>query len=371
MNSCHHFVLETLANKKSHFIVVTKLLTLYHTCLNALWTNCLFFGPSDTILVVAGKYYIWLIYALFSYVVLQALFDPSYACIIVLVLHIPICWVLVFELGLRQNGAALSIGISYWLTIILLILYTKYSTACQKTKIALRSNVLRSNKEFFFLAFPSTLMLCLHLYVVASLYFNISEWWSLELLVMLVGLLPNPKLETSVLLIWYVSNELGAEKPQVARKAICSILVLAVTNAIIFNFVLFFFCHVLRFAFRNDMEVVIPLHCLSINVDDSLRVLCVDVDRTTANLVAYYAMGIPMVLLYGFGINLNGRGLWIGILTGCTLQTIRLSLLTTFTNWEKQVLTAMLNLPLVLCYGFPKIISLAVERLSVLYDIIF
>jgi hypothetical protein len=28
------------------------------------------------------------------------------------------------------------------------------------------------------------------------------EWWSFELLVLLSGLLPNPKLETSVLSIW-------------------------------------------------------------------------------------------------------------------------------------------------------------------------
>lgn len=28
------------------------------------------------------------------------------------------------------------------------------------------------------------------------------EWWSFELLVLLSGLLPNPKLETAVLSIW-------------------------------------------------------------------------------------------------------------------------------------------------------------------------
>ncbi|RDX99661.1 Protein DETOXIFICATION 9, partial [Mucuna pruriens] len=325
-----------------------------------------FLGQDHAISLVAGKYCIWLIPALFGYAVLQALiryfqtqsliFPMLVISVIVLVLHIPICWVLVFELRLGQNGAALSIGISYWLTVILLIVYAKYSPACQKTKIAVGSNALRSSKD--------------------------SEWWSFELLVILAGLLPNPKLETSILLnicnlhyfITYgigaaistrVSNELGAGKPQAAREAICAVLVLALIDAIILSSALFFFRHVLGFAFSNDMEVVhsvatiIPLLCLSVSVDAFLGVLCGIVRGSgwqhigaIANLVAYYGVGIPAALLFGFGLNFNGRGLWIGILTGSTLQTIILALLTAFTNWEKQA-------------------SLAVERLSVSDEVVF
>lgn len=75
--------------------------------------------------------------------------------------------------------------------VMLLVLYTKYSPECKKTKIALGSNVLKSIKEYFYLAIPSALMMCF-------------EWWSFELLVILAGLLPNPRLETSVLSIWCV-----------------------------------------------------------------------------------------------------------------------------------------------------------------------
>lgn len=34
------------------------------------------------------------------------------------------------------------------------------------------------------------------------------EWWSYEALILLSGLLPNPKTETSVLSIWYASFSL-------------------------------------------------------------------------------------------------------------------------------------------------------------------
>lgn len=57
------------------------------------------------------------------------------------------------------------------------------------------------------------------------------------------------------------------------------------------------------------------------------------------NLLAYYAIGIPVALLLGFVLKLNAKGLWIGILTGSTTQTLVLALLTAFTKWEKQVVT--------------------------------
>ncbi|KAG4401927.1 hypothetical protein GLYMA_02G089900v4 [Glycine max] len=284
-------------------------------------------GQDHAISLIAGNYCIWLIPALFGYAVLQALvryfqtqsliFPMLVTSVVVLVLHIPICWVLVFGLGLGQNGAAISIGISYWLSVMLLLIYTKYYPSCQKTKIALGSNALRSIKEFFFLAIPSALMICTR-----------------------------------------VSNELGARRPQAAREAVFAVIVLAFTDAVVFSSVLFCFRHVLGFAFSNEMEVVhyvakiVPVLCLSFMVDGFLGVLCGIVRGSgwqkigaITNLVAYYAVGIPVSLLFGFGLNFNGKGLWIGILTGSTLQTIILALLTAFTNWEKQA-------------------SLAIERLS-------
>ena len=62
------------------------------------------------------------------------------------------------------------------------------------------------------------------------------------------------------------------------------------------------------------------------------------------NLGAYYAAGIPVASLLGFVLSLNGKGLWIGILTGSTLQAIILAFITAFTNWEKQVHISLLYL---------------------------
>ncbi|KAK7272980.1 hypothetical protein RIF29_14025 [Crotalaria pallida] len=328
-------------------------------------------GQDHAISLVAGRYCIWLIPALYGYAILQALvryfqaqsliFPMVITSVFVLVLHIPLCWVLVFKLGLGQNGAALSIGVSYGISVLLLGIYIKYSSACEKTKILLGMNALRSIKKFFQLGVPSALMVCL-------------EWWSFELLIILGGLLPNPELETSVLSIclnigtlhFYipygigaavstrVSNELGAGKPQAARDAALAVIILAFTEAVVVSSALFCFRHVLGFAFSNELEVVhyvakiIPLLCLTVSVDSLLGVLCgvvrgIGIQKIGAvtNLASYYAVGIPVAMLLGFGLHLNGKGLWIGIATGSTLQATVLALTTAFINWEKQATLAM------------------------------
>ncbi|KAJ8622911.1 hypothetical protein MRB53_031440 [Persea americana] len=127
-------------------------------------------------------------------------------------------------LGLGKNGAALANSISYWINATLLALYVKFSPACKKTWTGFSKEALHNVPNFIRLAIPSAVMLCL-------------EIWSFELMVLLSGLLPNPKLETSVLStslnttsILYmipfglssaistrVSNELGAGRPQTAQ----------------------------------------------------------------------------------------------------------------------------------------------------------
>ncbi|OMO51031.1 hypothetical protein CCACVL1_30060 [Corchorus capsularis] len=55
-----------------------------------------------------------------------------------------------------------------------------------------------------------------------------------------------------------------------------------------------------------------------------------------ANLAAYYLVGIPPWVLCGFVLHLRGEGLWIGMLTGSTIQGILLAFVIAATNWKKQ-----------------------------------
>ncbi|CAK9156920.1 unnamed protein product [Ilex paraguariensis] len=303
----------------------------------------------------AGKFTIWLIPALFSYATIQPLiryFQIQSVVIPMLIsacatlcLHIPLCWVLVFKSGLGNVGAALATDISMWLNVIMLGLYMKYSSTCEKTRVPISMDVFKGIGEFFRFAIPSAVMLCL-------------EWWSFELIILLSGLLSNPKLETSVLSVCLntistlyciayglgsavstrVSNELGAGNPRGARVAVFGVILLAIIQTAIVSAILFASRHVFGYMFSNVKEVVhyvttmVPLLCLSVAMN-SLQAVLSGVARGCGwqnigayiNLAAFYVFGIPISVALGFWVHLRGKGLWIGIQAGVILQSILFS----------------------------------------------
>ncbi|CAL5367273.1 unnamed protein product [Camellia sinensis] len=253
-------------------------------------------GQDPLISHQAGKYAMWLIPALFPYAILQSLVRylqtqslilPMLLCsVVTLCFHVPLCWALVFKSNMGNTGAALAIGLSYWLNVILLGFYLKGSPVSEKTGLSFSKDVFRSIGQFFRFAVPSAVMVCL-------------EWWSYEVLILLSGLLPNAKLETSVLSIclttaslhYYipysfgaaastrVSNEVGAGNPQAARLAVWAVMVLEAAEATIAATTLFCCRNILGHAYSDDKEVVdyvkdmTPLLCLSIFMDSFQAVL--------------------------------------------------------------------------------------------------
>ncbi|GAY42322.1 hypothetical protein CUMW_065930 [Citrus unshiu] len=288
------------------------------------------------------------------------MFLSSYAA---LCLHIPICWGLVFKSGLGNLGGALAIGISYWLNVAFLAIYMKFSTASAESRAPISMELFRGIGEFFHFASPSAVMVCL-------------EWRSFELLILMSGLLPNPQLETSVLSVWYVdidfsqyysnplcnplwtwcavstrvSNGLGAGNVQRARVAVYAVVFMAVMETIIVSASLFASRRVFGYVFSNKGQVVdyvttmAPLVCLSV-IMDSLQGVFSGVARgcgwqnitAFVNLGAYYLCAVPTAAILGFWLKSRGRGLWIGIQAGAFTQTLLLGIITTFTDWEKQL----------------------------------
>ncbi|XP_073055166.1 protein DETOXIFICATION 14-like isoform X1 [Primulina eburnea] len=330
----------------------------------------IFFGQDPQISHEAGKFLTWLIPALFGYATFQPMvryyqmqsliFPMLISSCITLCFHIPLCWALVYKSGLENLGAAVAMDISEWLNVSILGLYMKYSSVCAKTRAQISMKIFDGVKDFFRFAIPSAVMVCL-------------EWWSFELLILLSGILPNPQLETSVLSVCLntiatlyaipyglasgastrISNELGAGNPQGARVSVIALMILAVTEAIIVSASLFASRNVFGYVFSNEKEVVgyvtnmAPLVCLSVIID-SIQGTLSGVARgcgwqhigAYVNLAAFYAFGIPIAASLGFWLNLRGKGLWIGVLCGATLQTILLVVITSFTNWEKQAAMA-------------------------------
>ncbi|KAI3869288.1 hypothetical protein MKX03_010504 [Papaver bracteatum] len=327
----------------------------------------IFIGQDPVISREAGRYATCMIPALFSWAIFQPLMKylQTQSLIVpmllssttTLCLHIPLCWVFVFYLGFGNIGAAFASCISYWLNVVFLGLYVKYSPSCKSTRVSLSKEAFQGIGEFLSLAVPSAVMVCL-------------QWWSFEIMILLSGLLPNPQLETSVLSICLtsisllymipsgiaaavstrVSNELGAGRPQAAQLAVFTTMIIAGTEIAIVSSTLFVCRYIVGYAYSNAEEVVdyvttmVPLICLS-TILDGLQGVLSGIARGSGwqhigayvNLGSLYIGGIPVSLLLGFFLNWRGRGLWLGIMSGAAIQTIILCIITIQTNWEKQV----------------------------------
>lgn len=323
-------------------------------------------GQDPLISLEARKYSMWLIPALFGASILKPLtryfqsqsliFPMLLSSFAILLFHISASWTLVYKLGLGSNGSAIAFSLSTWLYVILLGFYAMYSSAFEKTRITFSKDSILHVGEFFRLAIPSAVMVCL-------------KWWSCELIILLSGLLPNPKLETSVLSICLtistlhftlsygfgaaastrVSNELGAGNPQAARVAVRAAMFLSVIEASIVSTTLFCCRYVLGRAFSSEKQVVdyvavmAPLICLSVFMD-SLQAVLSGVAKGSGwqhigayvNLGAFYLVGLPVAVVLGFPLHFRGKGLWIGIVVGSVVQSTLLAFITGFTNWTKQ-----------------------------------
>ncbi|XP_074556323.1 protein DETOXIFICATION 14-like [Curcuma longa] len=323
-------------------------------------------GQDPAISQEAERYAKWLIPGLFACAITEPLmkFLQSQSLILpmllssvsTLCLHVLLCWLLVFKSSLSNVGAAVSLSISSWLNVLILILYIRYSDSCRLTRSPITKEAFKGINEFFRVAVPSALMMCL-------------AWWSYELLILLSGLLPNAKLETSVLSICLsnrallycipsglgcaastrVSNELGASNQKGAKLAVLVSMLFAVSEAALVVATLFALRHVLGYAYSNEEEVVnyvyemVPMMCFTLAVDNIQGVLS-GVARGSGwqhlgayvNLGAFYLVEIPVAILLGFALQLRGKGLWMGIMCGTTTQSILLVVITSFTNWEHQ-----------------------------------
>lgn len=336
--------------------------------LAVVWANAgailVFLKQDPEISAEAGRYARYMIPTIFGFAIqechvrfLQSQNNviPMMVCAgITTFLHIFTCWILVFKSGLGNKGAALANAISYWANALLLILYVRISPSCKKTWTGLSKEALHGIPNFLKLAIPSAIMVSL-------------EIWSFEMMVLLSGLLPNPKLETSVLSISLntcaltymiplglsaaistrVSNELGAGKPQAARLAVCVATFLVGTEGISVASLMILGRNVWGSFYTTEKIVVNYVGEMLVFVAvshffDGIQSVFSGTARgcgwqkigAVINLGAYYLLGIPCSVILAFVYHFGGKGLWTGIIVALFFQALALFVVTLRTNWE-------------------------------------
>ncbi|GLJ22193.1 hypothetical protein SUGI_0417050 [Cryptomeria japonica] len=58
------------------------------------------------------------------------------------------------------------------------------------------------------------------------------------------------------------------------------------------------------------------------------------------NLATYYVVGLPIGVISGFKNGIGVKGIWWGMIVGVALQTLVLIVITSRTDWKKEVQSA-------------------------------
>ncbi|XP_010674917.2 protein DETOXIFICATION 16 [Beta vulgaris subsp. vulgaris] len=325
-----------------------------------------FSGQDPEISAKAGIYAHYMIPSIFAYGLLQShigflqaqnnIVPMMLTTGFTTLLHILVCWFMVFKSGLGYKGAALSNAISYWTNLLLLAIYVRVSPTCKETWTGFSKEAFRGIPEFLRLAVPSALMFCL-------------EAWTFEMMVLLSGFLPNPKLETSVLSISLntsialfmlpaglsgaistrVSNELGAGRPHLARLAVCVSILMVGIEGISAACLLILGRNLWGYSYSTEEEVVKYVGQMMIflavsHILDGIQSVFSGTARGCGwqkigafiNLGAYYLVGIPCAVLLAFVYHFGGKGLWTGIIMALLVQASLLLIITLRTDWDKE-----------------------------------
>ncbi|KAK8915933.1 MATE efflux family protein 5 [Platanthera zijinensis] len=274
-------------------------------------------------------------------------------------LHLPINLLLVSHLRLGVPGVALSSVLTNFNVLLLLILYLRRRFSgllitTSATKAAADDG--QQWRSLLALAIPSCFSICL-------------EWWWYEIMVLLSGLLLHPQptvasmgllIQTTSLIYIFphslsaavstrVGNELGANRPENARRAAR----VGLACGALLGFAAFYFSFAVRNAwariFTADAAIagltssVLPIlglcelgNCPQTTGCGVLRGSARPRVGANINLGSFYGVGMPVGVGLAFWAGLDFKGLWLGLLFAQATCLVLMLVVIGRTDWALQ-----------------------------------
>ncbi|KAF9603577.1 hypothetical protein IFM89_037076 [Coptis chinensis] len=343
--------------------------------ISLLWMNLekimLFMGQDKEITSMAALYCIYslpdlltntLLQPLRVYLRSQGITKPMMLCSFVAVLfHVPLNYLFVMVMKMGVPGVAIASVLTNLNMVILMTGYVYVSGVCElRWKVDIGS-VFDGLSPLLKIAIPSCLGICL-------------EWWWYEIMTVLAGYLPNPRLAvaaTAILIqttsLMYtvpmalaacvstrVGNELGAGNPYKAKLAAlvalgCAFLIgiFNVTWTVVFRekwpavFTKDELVGVLVAAVMPIMGLCELGNCPQTTGCGVLRGTARPAVGARINLGSFYCIGTPIAVGLAFWLKLGFGGLWYGLLSAqfaCVVSILFVVLLRT--DWESEALRA-------------------------------
>ncbi|KAH9303494.1 hypothetical protein KI387_043856 [Taxus chinensis] len=313
-----------------------------------LWLNMerilLWCGQDQQITKMAGVYITFslpdllaqaFLHPLRIYLRTQNITVPLTCCAtVVVLLHVPINLMLVVYLKMGIRGVAVAAVWSNLNLVLSLLGYLCLSGVYKKSWEGVSKECLKGWRSLLSLAIPSCVSVCL-------------EWWWYEFMIILCGLLVNPKatlasmgilIQTTALVYIFpsslslgvstrVGNELGGNRPAKARIA----MIVALLCAGVLGLLAMTFTTIMRHRwgrmFTQDTDILqltslaLPIvglcelgNCPQTTGCGVLRGSARPSTGANINLGSFYFVGMPVAIIMSFVFNTGFTGLWLGLL---------------------------------------------------------
>ncbi|URE12166.1 Multidrug and toxin extrusion protein 1 [Musa troglodytarum] len=258
----------------------------------------------------------------------------TYCSFVSVVLHVPLNYLLVVRLKMGIAGVAVAMVWTNLNLFVGLLLFILFSGVYKGSWVSPSTDCLRGWSQLLKLAIPTCVSVCL-------------EWWWYELMIMMCGLLVNPRatvasmgilIQTTSLVYVFpsalslgvstrVGNELGANRPARARRA----TIVSLTAAVVLGLAAMAFTTSMRHQwgrlFTDDAEILeltavaLPIaglcelgNCPQTTGCGVLRGSARPTTGANINLGAFYLVGTPVAIVMGFVVGMGFPGLWLGLL---------------------------------------------------------
>lgn len=281
----------------------------------------------------------------------------TYCSGVSVVFHVPLNFLLVGYFKMGISGVAIAMVLTNLNLLFLLFTFVYFSGVYKDSWVAPSADCFRGWSSLLALAIPSCVSVCL-------------EWWWYELMIMLCGLLVNPKatvasmgilIQTTSLVYVFpsalslgvstrVGNELGANRPAKARiSMIVSLFCAAFLGLVAMVFTMLMRHQWGRF-FTNDSEILeltsvaLPIvglcelgNCPQTTGCGVLRGSARPTIGANINLGSFYLVGMPVAIIMGFVLKMGFSGLWLGLLAAQGSCALLMLYVLCKTDWIVQV----------------------------------
>ena len=272
-----------------------------------------------------------------------------------MLIHIILCYILIFICKLGIAGSALSTSFTYWTNLIVLTFYVNHTPGLFPSNTIHMFNLdsFRHWGQFLKYGVPSVLMMCL-------------EWWCFEVLAIFAGWLSVEELAANIIVVNFigflfnfsfgmsyvvgnlVGNSLGENKPNQAKTYAIASMVLIVKCAAIILLIINIFRNQFPLIYTAEPKVVefvektLPVFTLTVFCDylqgvqsGSIKAIGYQGYGFLICLAGYWAFSVPCAYFLTFLFNLRLVGIWGGVPIGGLFTWISYGIILLTRDWKK------------------------------------